>query len=245
MISAPSEIRCKRDAENCMTTKRDREHQRDRDRHDDAGPPAERDEADRRARWRSPRQALGELADRLFDDMRLVGDEVHVDADRQLARDLPAMRVLRWFAERQHVAARAHRDGEPDRRLAVEAEHRLRRIGVAARDVAMSLRRKKRPLARKLTALRLSSEANSPETRIAIRSAPASTMPLGINGVLRLQRLRSACSASMPEGRQLLGRELEVDLLVLGADEVDLGDVLHAQQLGCGPARASRAARDA
>ena len=43
----------------------------------------------------------------------------------------------------------------------------------------MSLRRKNRPLMRKLTALRLSSDVNWPETRMAIFSAPASTVPLG------------------------------------------------------------------
>ena len=48
-------------------------------------------------------------------------------------------RRLDVVAERQHVAAVAHGDAEPDRRLAVDAEHRLRRVGEAAphlRDVA-------------------------------------------------------------------------------------------------------------
>ena len=34
------------------------------------------------------------------------------------------------------------------------------------------------------------------------------------------------------EGGDLLGRELQIDLLVLHADQLDLGDVAHAQQLG-------------
>ena len=48
-------------------------------------------------------------------------------------------RLFHVAAERQNVAAVAHGDGEADRRLAVDAEHRLRRIGIAApdgRDVA-------------------------------------------------------------------------------------------------------------
>ena len=35
-----------------------------------------------------------------------------------------------------------------------------------------------------------------------------------------------------PHGGELLGGELEVDLLVLRADEIDLGNVGHAEQLG-------------
>ena len=43
--------------------------------------------------------------------------------------------VLDVLAERKDVAAVAHGDGKPDRGLAVDAEHRLRRIGKAAPDV--------------------------------------------------------------------------------------------------------------
>src|ERR1700733_15171513 len=43
-------------------------------------------------------------------------------------------RLFHLAAERQDVAAVAHGDGEADRRLAVDAEHRLRRIGITAPD---------------------------------------------------------------------------------------------------------------
>ena len=39
--------------------------------------------------------------------------------------------VRHSLAEDEVVAALRHRDGEPDRRLAVESEHRLRRIRIA------------------------------------------------------------------------------------------------------------------
>ncbi len=52
---------------------------------------------------------------------------------------MSAISALMLRAERQDVAGVAHRDGQADRRLAVDAEHRLRRIDEAAphgRDIA-------------------------------------------------------------------------------------------------------------
>ena len=46
------------------------------------------------------------------------------------------------LAERKHVSAGPHRDADPDRRLAVKAEHRLRWIGISTldgRDVGQSV----------------------------------------------------------------------------------------------------------
>ena len=59
-------------------------------------------------------------------------------------------RPLDVSAKRQDIAAIAHRDGEADGQAAVYAEHRLRRIGEAAADCAMSLRRSMRPPTAKL-----------------------------------------------------------------------------------------------
>ena len=72
-------------------------------------------------------------ADRLLDDHRLVGDQMHADADRQLADD-PVHLVVQRLAELEQIGAGLHADGQPDRRLAVEAEQRRRRVGVAAGD---------------------------------------------------------------------------------------------------------------
>ena len=80
-------------------------------------------------------------------------------------------------------------------------------------------------------ALRLSSEVNSPETRMAIFSASGIDGAARLDGVLRLQRLYQLGNVEA-HGGELLGRELQIDLLVLRADEVDLGNVGHAQQLG-------------
>ena len=43
-------------------------------------------------------------------------------------------RVLDVAPEGEHIAALAHGDREPDAVLSVDAEHRLRRVGRAARD---------------------------------------------------------------------------------------------------------------
>jgi hypothetical protein len=58
---------------------------------------------------------------------------VDSDADRKLADDLGHARAG-ILAKLQNVAVRLHADGEPDRRLAVEPEHGLRRLPIAARD---------------------------------------------------------------------------------------------------------------
>ena len=83
------------------------------------------------------------------------------------------------LAERQDVAALAHRDPEPDRRLAVDAEHRLRRVDIAAPDLATSPRRTTRSPTTKLTARMSSSESNAPETRSESRSSPVCRTPAG------------------------------------------------------------------
>jgi hypothetical protein len=54
---------------------------------------------------------------------------MRLDADRQFADDLLHL-VRHSLAEDEVVAALRHRDGQSDRRLAIEPEHRLRRIRV-------------------------------------------------------------------------------------------------------------------
>ena len=94
----------------------------------------------------------------------------------------------------------------------------------------MSLRRKKRPLARKLIGLEaffrreLAGNADGDLFGSCIDRAA------GLDGVLRLQRLYQLGNVE-PHGGELLGGELQVDLLILGADEIDLGNVRNAEQL--------------
>ena len=63
------------------------QHQRDGDGDHQPGAQAEAQEADRQHDHHGLEQGAREAADRLVDDRRLVGDEMHADADRQLADD--------------------------------------------------------------------------------------------------------------------------------------------------------------
>ena len=134
MISAPSEMRCSEMPEIL--------HERRRSTASTSGMAIATTSPARRPRLRkltastmttASNSASREAADRLLDHGRLVGDEMHADADRQLAHDLAHCAAQR-LAELEQVAVGLHADGEADRRLAVEAEQRLRRVGVAARD---------------------------------------------------------------------------------------------------------------
>jgi hypothetical protein len=55
------------------------------------------------------------------------------DTDGEIRPDL-GHRLFDVLAERQHISARPHRDADPDRRLAINPEHRLRWIGIGTFD---------------------------------------------------------------------------------------------------------------
>ena len=122
-----------------------------------------------------------------------------------------------------------HRDAEPDRGLAVHPKHRLRRIGIAAADLG---------------------DVAETDGTIADREVDVQDVELGIErardpqrqpllaglqdagGPHRVLRLQGGDQRRIVEAErgQALGRELEEDLLVLGADDLDLRDVGHQQQ---------------
>ena len=124
----------------------------------------------------------------------------------------------------------AHGDGEPDAVLSVDAEHRLRGIGRAARDVR-DVAQADDPAVR--------DEVDGQDVLLGLERArdadedllvPGLHHARGGDGVLGLQRgdQRGAVDA---EARQLLGRELDVDALVLRAEDVDLRDVRQLEEL--------------
>ncbi len=165
----------------------------------------------------------------MLDRHRLVGDERRLDSDRQVRRDL-RHGLLDVAPEGQDVAALAHGDGEPDAVPSVDAEHRLRGVCGTARDA------------------RDVAQANYPAVRDEVdrqdvllgperaRDTDEDLLVPGLHdagrgdGVLGLQR-SDQCRAVDPEARQLLGRELHVNALVLGAEDVDLGDVRQLEEL--------------
>ena len=161
--------------------------------------------------------------------VRLIGDQVRCDADRQIAGD-PVHRLLDVAAQRQDVAALAHRDAETDRRLAVHAEHRLRRVGEAAADFGDVAQADHAPVR---------DEVDVAEVLLGFKRAGDAQQQLliaGLDGaggadhVLRLQGgdQRGAVDA---EAGKLLHRELDKDPLVLRAEHLDLGNVGDLQQL--------------
>ena len=165
----------------------------------------------------------------MLDGDGLVGDERRLDPDRQVRRDLG--HGLRDVApEGQDVAARAHGDGEPDALLSIDAEHRLRRVGGAARDVR-DVAQADHPAVR--------DEVDGQDVLLGPERArdadedllvPGLHHARGGDGVLGLQR-GDQRGAVDPEARQLLGRELDVDALVLGPEDVDLRDVRQLEEL--------------
>ncbi len=206
MMSAPSEMRCKRDPHRVQHHEGDGQHQRDRDRHHQAGPHAEAEEADRPARWRRPRAGLPSKPPTAFvHDPRLVGHEVNADADRQRWLRPRASSPSGLVAELQQVAARAHGDG----RARSPAGRRSRNSGcggsrIAARGwSATSHSRKKRSLTRRLIALQallrheLSADTHGDLLGTGLDDARRR------HGVLRLQRLDERLDVSRPSAASL------------------------------------------
>ena len=187
-------------------------------------------------------QRFHEFADGVLDHHRLVGNQRDVDAERQVGHG-GVERGLHVAAERQNVAAVAHGDGEADRRLAVDPEHRLRRIGQDAAhfgDVAQPDQAAVRQEIDVEQVVFGPERAGDADRQLFVAGLDRTG---GNHGVLRLQRgdQRGAVDA---EAGELPGREFDIDLLVLRAEDLDLGDVGNLQQLASGCPRRNRAIRD-
>ena len=130
MMSAPREMRCRLTPQELHGDESDGENQRNRNRDDDARAPTEREEAHGQDDGDGFDQGLDELADGLFNDLRLVGHQVRFDAGRQIGRRLGEA-LLDMLAECQDVAVLPHRDGEANSGAAVVSEYRLLWVSVA------------------------------------------------------------------------------------------------------------------
>ena len=109
------------------------EHERDRAGDDHSGAQSKAQETDPEHDCDRFPQSLGEAADGFLDHDGLIGDQMRLDADRQLRGNLRHL-VRYSLAKDEVVAALCHRDREANRRLAVKSEHRLWRIGIAFPD---------------------------------------------------------------------------------------------------------------
>ena len=175
-----------------------------------------------------------ELVDRALHRARLLGDRARARR-RPAARCCDARDLARrapWPSSMTSPPLR-HRDAEPERLLAHVAHLLLRRIDVAAVDAS---RCRRGGTARSLARIAMSRIAS---TRVE-RAGGAHVDAVGRRCRTRPAAATAFCCGSVCEDlrgldaeRGELGvRHLDEDLLVLLADEVDLGDAGHAQQLG-------------
>ena len=208
--------------------KHDGEDERHRQRDDNTGAPAERQEAHDQYDSQRLAEALDEFRYRLVDDMGLIGDLGDLDADRQLRRD-GLHRLLQVLAERDDVRAVGHRDAEPEGRLAAFAHDEGRRVLVAALDrgdVAEP----------EYAAVRLHRHggdgfgagegAGDPHIDAVRRCIDGSA---GDHGVLLGDAVEDLLRG-YAEGGELCVAELDENLLRALADDVHLVDVGYAQQ---------------
>ena len=134
------------------------------------------------------------------------------------------------LAEDEVVAALRHRDGKTDRRLAIEPEHRLRRIGIPFLDRRDIGEAEEFAVGEKIDALQIVDRAE--------RSGNADRVFLqtGLNDagwrdrVLLLQTRDDLVATDAKPG-ELMGVEFEIEFLVLGSDQLRLRRILDGQYL--------------
>ena len=219
----------------------DGKNQRNCNRDHDAGAPAERQEAHPKHDGDSFDQRLDELADGFLDDLRLVGHQVGLDADRQIGGD-PRQTLLDVLAECQDVGVLGHRDGEADGWDAVVPKHRLLRVDIVAAHLGDVAQPKEPAIDSEVDGLEalfrgeLAGDADRDLLDVRVHR------PARLDGVLLLQSLDQLGNVE-PHGGELLRGELQVDFLVLGAEEVDFRQRQARRAVRRARARHSRAAR--
>ena len=173
-------------------------------------------------------EGVHEFADRVLDHLGLVGDLLDIDALRHRLHEFRG-RVRDVLAEFEDVGALGGDHADAERGLAFLAHHEARRIDIAMGDggdvaepehAAVALDRR---LRHRLDAIERAGDAQRHALRRGFHRAGRHDVVL--LGERIEQRLRRDA-----ERRQLGMRELDEDLLVLGAVEVDLGDARHLQQ---------------
>ena len=175
-------------------------------------------------------QHLDEFAHRIGHRLGLVLHLLQRHAERQAFFDLRA-HVLQRFAERDDVAALGHRHTQRNHLVAVVVHLDLRRVDQAAldlRDVAqpqlVARSTTNRHGTQLLDVVELAAHAHLHHVQRRLHRAGR------FDGVLRAQLAQHLVHVQPQLGQALL-RDFDVDLLVLHAEQLDLGHVLHAQQL--------------
>ena len=165
----------------------------------------------------------------MLDGDGLIGDERRLYAHWQVRLD-----VLHGGCdvapESEDVAALAHGDGEPDALFSIDLEHRLRGVGGAARD-ARDVAQTNHPAVRH--EIDRQNVLLGPERA---RDADEDFFLPGLHHALRRDGVLGGeggdqRGAVNPQARELLGRELHIDALVLSPEDVDLRDVRQLEEL--------------
>ena len=165
----------------------------------------------------------------MLDGHRLVGDERRFDPDGEVCRDF-LHGLGEVAAEGDDVAALAHGDGEPYAVSSVDAKHRLHGVGGTARemrDVAEADHSSVRDEIHRQDVLLGVERARDADEDLFMSSLQDARRG---HGVLGLQRGNQR-GAIEPEARHLLGRELQVNALVLGSEDIDLRDIRQLKKL--------------
>src|SRR6476620_617052 len=132
--------------------------------------------------------------------------------------------------EHKNVAALGHRDREADRQRAVVSEHGLLWVDVGAVHFGDIAQPEEPAIGTKVNCLEAFFRGELPGDADGNLLGTCVDGATGLDGVLRLQRLYQGRDVET-HGGKLLGRKLQIDLLVLRADQVDLGNVWQAEQL--------------
>ncbi len=205
------------------------QHQRNRQRHHQAGAHTEGEEAHQQHDHERLDQHLDELTDAGLHRRRLVGDLAQLHAGRQFLLQASEL-LLQCLAEHQDVAAALHRYGEAKGRLAHEAHPRCRRVVETAVHFGHITDAERAPSDAdwKIANLLDRLEATGDPQLHPVADGLDETG--GADRILGLQRLTHGFQRNA-EGGQLDVGKLDPDLLVLQTDQLDLADVLHPLQL--------------
>ena len=204
------------------------EHERDAARDDEARAEAKRQEANGQHDDDGLDERLDEVVDGLCDDARLVRYLVDLEADGHVLLDLADLR-LEIIAELQDIATVLHRDGDADGRLAVVVHLRRSRLLKAALDLGDIAEpqhlapRIHGHLADGLDIVELARHAHVDVVGVRLDHAAWRHV------ILLCERVHDDLRADAELG-ELGAVHLDVDLLLLFADEFDFLDARHIEE---------------
>ncbi len=155
---------------------------------------------------------------------------MHPDAHRQVFDHL-VHALFQSRAEHLDIAAGLHADGQAQRRLAVVAEHRRRRVDVAALDIGDIGQAEEAVVDLQVDGLQVLFRGELPGGTHRDTFRPGLDHTGRGHGVLRLQGLHDLALIDA-QGCQLAGGEVQVQHFVLGTDQLDLADVGHIAHFG-------------